>query len=111
MRKNAYTIIKNRHNTEKSRVLEGLQHSNSSKSLKKCKKPKYVFIVDINANKHEIASSVEEAFKDKKVQVKSVNTIVNKPKQRRVRGKIGYTKSFKKAIVTLRDGDMLDDQV
>jgi large subunit ribosomal protein L23 len=109
--KSPYKIIKNRYNTEKARVMENLQHSESSKSLRKCKKPKYVFEVDIKANKKEIAQALEKIYLEKKIKVLKVNTVVNKPKARRVRGQVGKTASMKKAIVTLAPGDAIDDQV
>ncbi|MBQ3792011.1 MAG: 50S ribosomal protein L23 [Clostridia bacterium] len=59
---------------------------------------KYAFKVAVDATKPEIASAVEELFK---VQVKDVNTISMKRKQKRVRYKAGYTAEWKKAIVTL----------
>jgi len=91
-------------------MLQGLKDANSSKSLKKCSSPKYVFLVDTKANKIEIAKAIEEIYSEKKIKVVAVNTIRVKPKQKRVRGNIGYTNGFKKAIVTLEDGDSLDDQ-
>jgi large subunit ribosomal protein L23 len=109
--KNPYDIIKSRRVTEKSRVLENLQHANSSASLKRCKSPKIVFNVDPNANKTQIAAAVEEIYADKKIKVVSVNTVIVGSKKRRVRGFLGKTSSFKKAIVTLRPGDAIDEQV
>jgi large subunit ribosomal protein L23 len=40
-----------------------------------------------------------------------VNTITNKPKARTVRGRKGMKPSFKKAIVTLKAGDVIEDKV
>lgn len=106
---NPYEIIKCRRLTEKSRVLEGLQHLKSNASVAKCSSPKVVFNVALNANKIEIAKAVELIYPD--VKVMSVNTVLNKPKKRRVRGHSGKTARNKKAIVTLRAGDKIDDQV
>jgi large subunit ribosomal protein L23 len=108
MNNKPYSVVKSRYVTEKTTVLENLKNADSNKSLKKCSSPKYAFLVDIKANKIEIAKAIEEIYSDKKVKVKSVNTIRVKPKQRRVRGKVGYTNAFKKAIVTLAEGDNLD---
>jgi len=108
MKKDPYQIVKHQHVTEKAQVLEGLKNATSNQSLARCKSPKYVFIVDPTANKQEIAWAVEEIYRDKKVKVADVNTINVKAKQRRVRGRLGMTKSFKKAIVTLAIGDSLD---
>lgn len=108
MKKNPYQVVKHLHVTEKSMVLEGLKDAKSNPSLAKCESPKYVFIVDPNANKQEIAAAVEEIYSDKKIKVVGVNTINVKAKQRRVRGRLGMKKSFKKAVVTLEKGDSLD---
>lgn len=108
MKKDPYQIIKHQHVTEKSQMLEGLKSATSNPSLARCESPKYVFIVDPTANKQEIASALEEIYSEKKIKVVAVNTINVKAKQRRVRGRLGMTKSFKKAIVTLEKGDSLD---
>jgi large subunit ribosomal protein L23 len=108
MKKNPYHVVKHQHITEKSLMLEGLKDAKSNRSLAKCESPKYVFIVDPSANKNEIAAAVEEIYSDKKIKVVNVNTINVKGKNRRVRGRLGTKKSFKKAIVTLEKGDSLD---
>lgn len=108
MKKNPYEVVKHQHVTEKSLMLEGLKSATSNSCVAKCKSPKYVFIVDPSANKNDIAAAVEEIYRDKKVKVVSVNTINVKGKTRRVRGRLGTKKSFKKAIVTLEEGDSLD---
>ncbi len=109
MKKSPYAIIKKRLVTEKSNMLLNLKNAASNPCVKKCESPKYVFIVDMKANKHEIALAVEEIYKDKKIKVAAVNTIITKPKTRRVRGYIGQTRSLKKAIVTLTKGDAIDE--
>jgi large subunit ribosomal protein L23 len=108
---NPYEIIKSRRLTEKSRVLENLQHANSNPSLSRCKSPKAVFNVDPRANKMEIARAVEEIYADKKVKVVAVNTVRVGQKPRRVRGFFGRAAGYKKAIVTFRPGDAIDEQV
>jgi large subunit ribosomal protein L23 len=108
MERNPYQIIKHQHVTEKAQVLEGLKNAKSNRSIARCESPKYVFIVDPLANKQEIAWALEEIYRDKKIKVVDVNTINVKAKQRRVRGRVGMKKSFKKAIVTLEKGDSLD---
>ena len=108
MKKDPYEIIKHRHITEKTSMLEGLKSAESNRSLRSFKLPKYVFIVDVSANKQEIAWALEEIYSERKIKVVDVNTINVKPKVRRVRGKVGMTKSFKKAIVTLSKDDSLD---
>jgi large subunit ribosomal protein L23 len=106
--KNPYSIIKNIRVTEKSLVLENLKNAESNPSLKKCSSPKYVFEVDPKANKTEIAGAVEEIYKDRNIRVVAVNTINVKAKSRRVRGHAGRTSAFKKAVVTLQQGDSLE---
>lgn len=111
LKKSPYAIILSRHVTEKSRVLEQLQFNNSNPSVKKCDTPKYVFIVDKRANKQEIAEAIEQIYSEKKIRVLSVNTITNKAKARRVRGRPGFKPGFKKAIVTLEAGDVIEEKV
>jgi len=69
---------------------------------------KYVFEVAPDANKIQIKHAVEEAFSNRKVQVVTVN-IMRVPGKVRRRGRsVGMTRSWKKAIVTLRAGQRLD---
>jgi len=63
------------------------------------------FKVSIGATKPEIKVAVEGLFN---VKVKAVNTIVQKGKVKRFRGHLGKRSDFKKAIVTLVDGDSID---
>ncbi len=65
----------------------------------------YVFKVNKSANKYEIKRAFEEAFG---VHVVNVNTLITKPKDKRVGKYKGQTKTFKKAIITLADGDRID---
>ncbi|MGB7977626.1 MAG: 50S ribosomal protein L23 [Chlamydiales bacterium] len=106
---NPYQVIKSRRVTEKGRVLENLVNAKSNRSLSRCQSPKLVFNVDPKANKTEIADAVEEIYKEKKIRVVKVNTISVGPKQRRVRGFSGKTAGYKKAVVTLRPGDTIDE--
>lgn len=109
VQKSPYQVVKHQYVTEKSMMLQILKTAESNPSLKRCKAPKYVFLVDRTANKIEIAKAVEEIYKDQDIKVVSVNTINVKAKPRRVRGRAGYKSAFKKAIVTLRDDDNLDN--
>jgi large subunit ribosomal protein L23 len=104
-----YQVIKHQHVTEKSNMLQELKNSESNPSVKRFKLPKYVFIVDRSANKHQIAHAIEEIYREKNVKVLAVNTINVKSKRRRVRGRAGVKPGFKKAIVTLEEGDELDN--
>jgi len=69
---------------------------------------KYVFEVAPDANKIQIKRAVEEAFANKKVQVQAVNILHVAGKQRRRGRTVGMTRSWKKAVVTLRAGQRLD---
>ncbi|MGM9624617.1 MAG: 50S ribosomal protein L23 [Eubacteriales bacterium] len=71
----------------------------TEKSMMMIEAKKYVFEVAKDATKPEIAAAVEEMFK---VNVKCVNTINMKKKPKRMGYNRGYTKSWKKAIVTLK---------
>lgn len=105
---NPYKIIKSRRVTEKGRVLENLMNANSNPCVGRCKNPKVVFDVDIKANKAQIRDAVEEIYKDKKIKVVKVNTVTTPPKKKKVRGRSGMTSKFKKAVVTLSPGDMIE---
>jgi large subunit ribosomal protein L23 len=102
-------VIKSRYITEKATMLEQLQNAESNRCVERCKSPKYVFIVDRLANKREIAQAVETIYKEKNVKVTKVNTLHTKRKlKKRGRGKPGMTPSYKKAIVTMEPGDVID---
>jgi len=70
---------------------------------------KYVFEVSITANKIEIANAVEKMYG---VSVASVDTMraIGRKKSRMSRGKAtsGITSTYKKAIVTLKAGEVID---
>ena len=63
------------------------------------------FRVRLDAKKPEIKQAVEGLFK---VKVKAVNTMRVKGKTKRFRGRVGRRSDWKKAIVTLAEGEMLD---
>ncbi len=65
----------------------------------------YVFKVNKKATKNQIKRAFEEAFK---IKVEKVNTLITKPKKKRVGKYSGMTKTFKKAIVTLKEGQTLE---
>lgn len=71
----------------------------------------YTFEVHPSANKIQIKAAVQDAFS---VRVKAVNTLNMKPKQksrmiRRGAGRLsGTRRGWKKAIVTLEEGDHID---
>ena len=66
---------------------------------------KYVFKVDAKANKSQIKDAIEKIFK---VKVESVNTVNVYPKKKRVGRYSGMTNKYKKAIVTLVNGNKID---
>ena len=66
---------------------------------------KYAFEVHRSANKKQIAEAVEFAFR---VTVMSVNTMNVHGKTKRLGTRLFETRGWKKAIVTLRQGDRID---
>lgn len=72
-------------------------------------KNKYTFEVGRDANKISIAAAIEKMYG---VTVEKVNTItqIGKKKSRMTRTKIssGKTATYKKAIVTLKEGEIID---
>ena len=77
----------------------------TEKSTRLTETNQVVFRVPLTATKPKIAAAVAELFK---VKVKAVNTITVKGKKKLARGK-PYTRSdFKKAIVTLAEGEQID---
>ncbi len=86
----AYSIIKSLIRTEKSTLYEP--------------DGKYLFMVDIRANKIQIKKAVEQAYK---VKVTDVNTFISQGKKKRVRYQIGKTPDVKKAVVTLKEGQKI----
>ena len=87
-----YTIIKRPLVTEKSMNLAAFG--------------KYVFEVEINANKIEITEAINAIFK---VDVACVNTLRVRGKTRRVgRNPQGRTAAWKKAYITLKPGQRIE---
>ncbi|MEL7544459.1 MAG: 50S ribosomal protein L23 [Pseudomonadota bacterium] len=64
-----------------------------------------VFRVAKTASKPEIKAAVERIFS---VEVKAVNTLVRKGKNKRFRGIRGKQSDMKKAIITLAEGQRID---
>jgi large subunit ribosomal protein L23 len=86
-----YDIVLAPHITEKSTMMS--EHN------------AVVFKVAPSATKPEIKAAVEALFK---VTVTKVNTIVSKGKTKRWKGKPYQRSDFKKAIVTLAEGQSID---
>ncbi len=89
--KNIYDVIKAPVITEKATILR--------------EDNKVVLRVDKGATKKEIKDAVEKLFK---VKVEAVRTVVLPGKWKRVGRSVGKTSSWKKAIVTLKQGEKLD---
>lgn len=87
----AYDIIRAPMVTEKSTM--GSEHN------------QVTFKVAMDATKPEIKSAIEVLFK---VKVKAVNTIRQTGKTKRFRGIKGKRPDYKKAIVSLAEGESID---
>lgn len=66
---------------------------------------KYTFAVDPAATKTQVKQAVEELFK---VRVMKVNTTFMRGKNRRMGKHVGRRPDWKKAIVTLGEGDRIE---
>jgi len=66
---------------------------------------KHTFKVAKNATKQTIKEAVQKLFE---VEVESVNVVNSKPKTKVFKGRIGKRSGFKKAVVTLKEGQMLE---
>ena len=77
----------------------------TEKSASNANNDVYTFKVAKSATKTEIKWAVEKAFN---VDVVKVNTLITKPKDKRVGKYTGKTKTYKKAIITLKDGESIE---
>ena len=77
----------------------------TEKSVDLMQENKYSFKVAKDANKIEIKNAIEEIFK---VTVVNVNTVNVHGKMKRMGRTQGMTASWKKAVVTLREGDSIE---
>ncbi len=81
----------------------------SEKSMDETQRGMYTFAVHDDANKLMIKDAVEELFK---VTVVDVNVLTTKAKEKsrnRKRGRVqGFTSPWKKAVVTVADGDKIE---
>ena len=87
-----YQIIKRPLVTEKAMAQKGTA-------------PQYAFVVDREAGKTSIRSAVEKLFK---VHVTGINTAIVRGKAKRVGRSIGRKSNWKKAIVTLKEGEKIE---
>lgn len=86
-----YQVIESPHVTEKATL--GSEHN------------QVTFKVAGWATKPQIKQAVESLFG---VKVAGVNTLVQKGKTKRFRGVMGRRSGFKKAIIRLEEGEMID---
>jgi large subunit ribosomal protein L23 len=75
-------------------------------SLLSEKQNKYVFRVSLRANKIQIRQAVEKLFQKKVVDVNTCNYAGKKKRERRMN--FGRKPHWKKAIVTLKEGEKID---
>jgi large subunit ribosomal protein L23 len=87
-----YDLIQNASLTEKATLLSEKQN-------------KYVFRVNPRANKIQIKNAIERLFQKKVV---DVNTCNYAGKKKRLRGPLGRKAHWKKAIVTLAEGEKIE---
>lgn len=66
---------------------------------------KYLFCVSVDSNKVQIKQAVEDVYN---VKVVKVNTVKVHGKWKKLRYKEGKTPDWKKAIVTLKQGDTIE---
>ena len=90
----AFSIIKKPITTEKS---TNLQQFNQ-----------YTFMVSKNSTSNEIKQAVEKIFK---VKVIKINTSILRGKMKSFKGDIGYRNDYKKAIITLKEGNTIDSSL
>lgn len=88
----SYDVIKSPIVSEKGKVVLDPQN-------------KYLFEVASTANKVQIRRAVEEIYK---VKVEKVNTLMMAGKRKKVRYAEGRTPDWKKAIVTLKEGNKIN---
>ena len=84
-------LIKKPHITEKSTELNKIG--------------KYVFIVEPSATKNEIKKALKKIYG---VDVVNIQTVSRSPKKKRFKNVRGVQMGYKKAIVTLKEGQKID---
>ncbi len=77
----------------------------TAKGTRQEKQNKYIFCVDKKANKVEIKKTIEQLYR---VNVVSINTGIMPGKLKRVQYKTGKTADWKKAVVTLKEGEKIE---
>jgi large subunit ribosomal protein L23 len=96
---------------EEKMIVDGISHKilmepwMTEEATRVAQMNKYIFEVFPRARKEEIRRAVESTYK---VDVISVNTI-KIPGKKRTRGRIeGKSSSFKKAVVTVKEGEQIE---
>jgi large subunit ribosomal protein L23 len=72
---------------------------------------RYTFRVLASASKTDIRNALEEQYESQGIKVREVNTVTMRGKRRRSLrriGSIGHTSGWKKAIVTLGEGQKIE---
>jgi len=77
----------------------------TEKSMNSSKAGKVVFMVPLSATKDDVKAAVEAVFN---VNVTKVNTIKQNGKVKNFKGRQGVRSDYKRAIVTLADGQNID---
>ena len=80
----------------------------TEKSTKLNQFNQYSFIVNKKSNSFEIKNAIEKIFK---VKVIKVNTSITRGKLKTFKGNSGYQRDFKKAIITLAEGNTIDSSL
>lgn len=86
----AHRILRNHHLSEKTNMLS--------------QTGRYVFRVAKTANKIEVRKAVESVYDVHVLKVNIINTLGKKRRQGR---SVGYTQDWKKAIITLKEGERI----
>ena len=77
----------------------------TEKSMLSSEAGKVTFMVPLSASKDDVKAAVEAIFNGK---VNKVNTVRQFGKEKRFKGYIGQRSDYKKAVVTLAEGQNID---
>ena len=77
----------------------------TEKSMMSSENGKVVFMVPLSATKEDVKAAVEAIFNEK---VNKVNTVKQPRKVKRYRGYQGVRSDYKKAVITLAEGQNID---
>ena len=99
-------VKKNISNERALSIIQGPIMTEKSTNLNQFNK--YSFVVSKNSNSYEIKQAIENIFK---VKVENINTLVVRGKAKSFKGSIGYKNDYKKAIITLVEGNTIDSSL